>query len=249
MTKARIDSEGKVIDFTAGADYTAGDVLTIGEITGVVVRDVLTGKLGELQITGVGEFPREQATAFDAGKPAFWNPTATPEGGAATGAVVSTDGGGVYKKLGRTSAAAADLSTVTTVFVILEPSSVPAPAVDGGLSGLIVIRKTFADAAGDTSVFSSAGAPIALRVIDAEIENQAANGANANTLSVSKTAAGAAPITDLMALTGKVDTDIVRATKIAAANAGIAKGGALYLNAVKAGGVMGGVVTIYAVPA
>lgn len=251
MTNVQTIQDGFKIDFTAGKDYDAGEVRQHGNGVGIVLRKTKNGERGTMQMVGVYGFPREQDTAFTAGQPAWWNSAATPEGGAATGAAVNNDGGGLFPFIGHATDAAADSAAVTEVNLKLAmPAAQEAGATPtGGVGELIVIRKAFADAAGDTGVFGTAGAPVALTILDVLVENRAANGANANTIQVCKAAAGASAVSDAISLNAKVDTDLVRAAKIDDANAGIAKGGALYLNAVKAGGTMGGMVSIFAVRA
>ena len=251
MTNVQTIQDGFKIDFTAGKDYDDGEIRQHGNGVGIVLRKTLNGEKGTMQMIGVYGFPREQDTAFAEGQPAWYNSAATPEGGAATGAAVNNDGGGLFPFIGHATEAAADSAAVTEVNIKLAmPAAQDAGATPtGGVGELIVIRKAFADAAGDTGVFGTAGAPVALRVLDVLVENTAANGANANTIQVAKAAAGASPISDAMSLNAKVDTDLIRALKITAANASIAKGGTLYLNAVKNGGTMGGTVSIFAVRA
>ena len=123
----------------------------------------------------------------------------------------------------------------------------PAQA-DASLGLPILIQKTFADAAtGDIAIYT-ADAPIKFRIIDVWLENRTANGANANTIQVCASAAGADAITDALALTGKVDTDVVRAATIVDSTGTIAASGSLYLRQTKAGGTMGGNVYILAIP-
>ena len=93
----------------------------------------------------------------------------------------------------------------------------------------------------------TANAPYKFRVLDAWIENTAANGANANTIQVCAAAAGSTPITDAMSLNGKVANDVGRAVAIQTANATVLAGGTINLRQTKAGGTMGGNVRILCV--
>lgn len=117
--------------------------------------------------------------------------------------------------------------------------------VDGGYSYPMLLSQSFADSAGDVDDLV---APCKLQILDAWIENQAANGANANTVQVCAAASGASAVTDAISLNAKVDTDVVRAAKVNDANAVFAAAAPIYLNVTKAGGTMGGVVRLLAVP-
>jgi len=241
--------EAGTIDREVSADRTANYLKTFGKGISLLLRDTESGDEGAFSIQNAYEFPREQDTAFTVGQDAWLDTSATPEGGAATGAAVDNDGGGHFPYLGRVIEAAADDAATTTVKIKIEKPAEQSKAVLGGAGNLLVIQQDFTDADGDVSVFGTSGAPRALRVIDFICENQAANGANANTVQLCAAAAGASAISDALALNGKVDTDIVRAANIDDANASVAAGGALYIDVTKVGGTMGGRCTIYAVPA
>jgi len=123
----------------------------------------------------------------------------------------------------------------------------PKDVADGGHAVPLVIQKTFGDmATGDVEIYNE-NAPFKFRVIDAWVENRAANGANANSVQVCAAAAGASTITDAMSLNNVADTDIVRAGEVDDSDGTIAAGGSLYLRVTKAGGTMGGNVYILAV--
>jgi len=116
----------------------------------------------------------------------------------------------------------------------------PKDVADAGHGVPFVIQKTFTDAAtGDVTIYDSA-APFKFRVIDAWVENRAANGANANSIQVCAAAAGSNPITDAMSLNNVADNDIVRAAEVYDGDGTVAAGGSLYLRQTKAGGTMGG---------
>jgi predicted RecA/RadA family phage recombinase len=53
--------EGKFIDYTAGADISAGDVVAIGSIVGVAPRPIANGADGVVQIEGVCALPKPTA--------------------------------------------------------------------------------------------------------------------------------------------------------------------------------------------
>ena len=240
------NQNGNHIDFTASVAVSSGDLVMVGGLVGVVVRDTAIGEKGALALVGVFDLPREADTAFTAGQKAYWDADGDPEyGTAGTGAVVDTDGGGVNRYLGKVVEAVADADANHTVPVRLEQVRPIASqeSVAGEIVETFVIEKAFGDAAGDVSIYDG-DAPFAFTVLDVLIENKAANGANANTVQVCGAAAGASPISDAISLNGKVDTDLVRAGNIDDAEASIAAGGDLLLNVAKAGGTVGGVARI-----
>jgi len=118
---------------------------------------------------------------------------------------------------------------------------------DGGQGIPVIITKSWTDAAtGDVEIYN-ANAPFKFRVIDAWLENQGANGANANSIQVCAAAAGANAITDAMSLNNKADTEIVRAASVDDSEGTVAASGSLYLRQVKAGGTMAGKAYIMAI--
>lgn len=46
-------SDGKYLDYTAGADIAAGDVVVIGSIVGVAPRPIANGAMGAVAVEGV----------------------------------------------------------------------------------------------------------------------------------------------------------------------------------------------------
>jgi len=97
---ARFIHDGDAIDYTPGADVTAGDVVVQEDLVGVAKRDIPADTLGALHVTGVFDFPKAtgsgKAIAF--GKKVNWD---------ATNKVVTTTTG-TNKPLGKTVAAAGD---------------------------------------------------------------------------------------------------------------------------------------------
>jgi predicted RecA/RadA family phage recombinase len=52
------DSEGKVVQYTAGADISSGDVVVMGNILGVALNDIDNGDTGSVAIEGVFTVPK-----------------------------------------------------------------------------------------------------------------------------------------------------------------------------------------------
>lgn len=66
-------SEGKVIEATAGADYSSGDGVVIGELFGIATSDVKSGKTGVFLLTGIVAVAKTAADTFTAGCKCYWD--------------------------------------------------------------------------------------------------------------------------------------------------------------------------------
>lgn len=85
---------GKVVDYTATADKTSGQVVRIGNILGVALQDIANGATGPVQIEGVFTVPKVsgaviangESLTWDASAAAFDDNAATPATGDVTGA-------------------------------------------------------------------------------------------------------------------------------------------------------------------
>ena len=98
--------DGDILDYTAGAAISAGDVVVIGTIGGVAITDIANGATGAVAISGV--FRVTKATgAVTQGALLYWNATNSNLTTTATGATLV----GV--------AAAAALSGDATVDILL----------------------------------------------------------------------------------------------------------------------------------
>ena len=102
MAQAVFAHEGAAIDYTPGADVTAGDVIVQGDLVGVARLDIKAGVLGALAVTGVFDFPKATgaSTAIAAGVDVYWD---------VADAEAKTDSEtGANKLIGKTVAAAGD---------------------------------------------------------------------------------------------------------------------------------------------
>jgi len=66
-------NEGDTIDYTPGSAVLEGAVVVQEEMVGVAVRAIAAGALGALRVKGVLDFPKTAATAYTAGKLAYWD--------------------------------------------------------------------------------------------------------------------------------------------------------------------------------
>jgi predicted RecA/RadA family phage recombinase len=85
---------GKVIEYTATADISAGDVVKIKNILGVALNDIANGATGSVQLDGVFEVPKVSGAVIAQGDSLTWDVSAgafddnaaTPATGDVTGA-------------------------------------------------------------------------------------------------------------------------------------------------------------------
>lgn len=73
--------EGKVIQYTAGADIAAGKVLKIGNILGVALADIANGATGPVAIEGVFSAPKVAAAVIAQGESLTWDVSAASGAG------------------------------------------------------------------------------------------------------------------------------------------------------------------------
>lgn len=60
-------ANGETIDYTAGADIASGDLVLAGELVGVAVDAIASGKIGVVRIVGVVSVPKQAALAVTQG--------------------------------------------------------------------------------------------------------------------------------------------------------------------------------------
>ena len=68
--------DGCVLDYTAGADISSGDVVVIGTLIGVALDDIANGAVGPVQIKGVFELPAVSAAVIGVGETLVWDVSA-----------------------------------------------------------------------------------------------------------------------------------------------------------------------------
>jgi len=94
--------DGNSIDYTPGADVSAGDVVVQNDLVGIAKLDITSGVLGALAVTGVFDVPKTAGVgeAIGAGAKVYWD--------VADGVAKTDDEAGANKYLGKTVAAAGD---------------------------------------------------------------------------------------------------------------------------------------------
>lgn len=73
---------GIVLDHTAGADISAGDVVKMGNILGVALTDIANGETGSVQIDGVFELAKVSGAVIAQGESLTWDVSANSGAGA-----------------------------------------------------------------------------------------------------------------------------------------------------------------------
>ena len=108
MTTATFIHDGNAIDYTPGADVSAGDVVVQGELVGVAKVGIAANALGALAVTGVYDVPKASGDGgITAGAEVYWDEAE---------AVAKTDAeSGANKNLGKAVAAAGDTDTTVRV--------------------------------------------------------------------------------------------------------------------------------------
>jgi len=102
MATAQFIHDGNSIDYTPGADVSAGDVVVQGDLIGIAKLDIASGALGALAMTGVFDVPKTSGVgeAIAAGAKVYWD--------IADGVAKTDDESGANKYIGKTVAAAGD---------------------------------------------------------------------------------------------------------------------------------------------
>jgi len=102
MATATFVHDGRAIDYTPGADVSAGAVVVQGELVGVAKVDIPANTLGALAVVGVFDFPKATGVGegIPVGSEVHWD--------VADGVAKIDDESGANKYLGKTVAAAGD---------------------------------------------------------------------------------------------------------------------------------------------
>ena len=102
MATAIFVHDGKSIDYTPGADVSAGDVVVQADLVGIAKLDIAANALGALAVVGVFDLPKATGvgSGIAAGANCYWDEAEQ---------VAKTDAeAGANKLLGKAVAAAGD---------------------------------------------------------------------------------------------------------------------------------------------
>lgn len=70
-------NEGAVVEYTAGADISSGDVVAMGDSVGIALTDIANGATGSVMIEGVFTVAKVAGTAWSAGDKLDWDASAS----------------------------------------------------------------------------------------------------------------------------------------------------------------------------
>ena len=109
MATAQFIHDGNSIDYTPGADVTAGDVVVQSDLVGISKLDITADALGALAVTGVFDVPKATGVgeAIAAGATVYWD--------VADSEAKEDDEAGANKLIGKTVKAASDDDTTVRV--------------------------------------------------------------------------------------------------------------------------------------
>ena len=91
-------TQGEFLDYTPSSAKKAGDVVVLGKLVGIVVRDIAANELGALCVVGhFEEVPKDSSNITAAGTPLYWDADGNPVGGeVGTGAFTTTATGNTF---------------------------------------------------------------------------------------------------------------------------------------------------------
>ena len=67
---------GDAMSITAGATYSSGDVVVVGEQIGIAVNDIASGAVGVVNMCGVFNVPKVSGAVIAAGESVIWDTSA-----------------------------------------------------------------------------------------------------------------------------------------------------------------------------
>lgn len=79
---ATFQQEGRVVQYTAGANITSGQVVKIGNILGVALMAIANGSTGPVAIEGVFTVPKVSGAVIAQGESLVWDVSANAGAGA-----------------------------------------------------------------------------------------------------------------------------------------------------------------------
>ena len=82
MASNYVQTASNVMDFTAGADITAGSVVKVGNVLGVALKDVASGAVGQIGFGVFSGIPKVSAAVIGNGESLTWDVSANSGAGA-----------------------------------------------------------------------------------------------------------------------------------------------------------------------
>lgn len=113
-------SDGDVVQYTAGADITAGSVVKMGNTLGVALTKIASGATGSVAVKGVFRVPKVSAAVIAVGESLVWDVSA----GAFDDNLATPATGDVSGAAARAHAAAGATTTTMLVYFTGTPGTV-----------------------------------------------------------------------------------------------------------------------------
>lgn len=119
-------STGDVVQYTAGADITAGSVVKMGNTLGVALVDIANGSTGSVAVKGVFRVPKVSAAVIAVGESLVWDVSANSGAGAFDDNLATPATGDVSGAAARAHEAAGASTTTMLVYFTGAPGTVTA---------------------------------------------------------------------------------------------------------------------------
>ncbi len=117
-------SNGDVVQYTAGANITAGSVVKMGNTLGVALVDIANGATGSVAVKGVFTVPKVSAAVIGVGESLVWDVSANSGAGAFDDNAASPATGDVSGAAARAHKAAGNGDTSMLVYFTGVPGTV-----------------------------------------------------------------------------------------------------------------------------
>lgn len=66
-------SDGETIDYTPDSAVGAGDVIDLGDLVGIAVRDIAASEQGALNVVGMFSVDKKSGETWTQGEPLYWD--------------------------------------------------------------------------------------------------------------------------------------------------------------------------------
>lgn len=135
QTPAKFEDSGDTIDYTPGADVTAGDVIVVGTIPAIAPCNIASGVPGVLKIGGKWKVPKDAST-FTQGDSVHWDENGSPVTGTAlSGAATSTTSGNNLMGMAAADAGTGDSYVYVTLTAAKRTTTVAGDVTADSITG------------------------------------------------------------------------------------------------------------------
>lgn len=119
-------SNGDVVQYTAGANITAGSVVKMGNTLGVALKDIANGATGPVAVKGVFRVPKVSAAVIGVGESLVWDVSANSGAGEFDDNLATPAAGDVSGAAARAHESAGATTTSLLVYFTGVPGTVTA---------------------------------------------------------------------------------------------------------------------------